>query len=219
MYRDKERYGQEPTTVLRSKPKTFNAPLSWDHPNLVFTCSWSDFFIEEADEWRPEAWKIIKDTPHLTYQILTKRPERIQGNLPPDWGIGYPNVWIGVSVENQDTVNRINHLSRIPATVRFVSFEPLIGEVDLEKAGITPVFFDWGIIGGESGNEAGKYRYRECSLEWIKALIEFHRAWCIPVFVKQLGSHLAKEEGLRDRFGGDISEWDAKYQIREFPKA
>ena len=80
MYRDKERYNQDPTTVLKSKTK-FNAPLQWNEPKLIFTCSWSDWFIEEADQWRAEAWKIIKNTPHHTYQILTKRPERIKDHL------------------------------------------------------------------------------------------------------------------------------------------
>src|ERR1700761_9152752 len=85
MFREKEKYGQNGSRIVRSKT-TFTAPLKWKDPSLVFTCSWSDFFIEEADEWRQEAWDIIKATPHLTYQILTKRPERIGMCLPADWG-------------------------------------------------------------------------------------------------------------------------------------
>ena len=79
MEREKLRYGQEPGTVVRSSNATFYKPLIWDKPAKVFTCSWSDFFIEEADKgWRFDAWEVIRRTPHLTYQILTKRPERIK---------------------------------------------------------------------------------------------------------------------------------------------
>src|ERR1051325_11572731 len=113
MYREKKHYGQDPTKVVRAKT-TFNDPLKWQrnyHRGMVgklkiFTCSWSDFFIEEADEWRPEAWEIIRKTPEFIYQILTKRPERIIGNIP--WITEpWPNVWLGVSVENETALHRI----------------------------------------------------------------------------------------------------------------
>lgn len=77
MFRDKKRYGQDPTQVVRSSDKTFYAPLKLKEPQRVFTCSWSDFFIEEADEWRDEAFAIMALTPQITYQVLTKRPERM----------------------------------------------------------------------------------------------------------------------------------------------
>src|SRR5215472_9745754 len=97
MFSDQRRYGHDPGVIRRSKT-TFDAPLRWPtEEKLVFTCSWSDWFIEDADEWRPEAWEVIRQTPHLTYQILTKRPELIADRLPADWGRGWPNVWLGVS--------------------------------------------------------------------------------------------------------------------------
>jgi len=222
MYRDKERYGQDPKTVLRSKSGTFNAPLSMPKEKaFVFTCSWSDFFIKEADAWRPEAWEIIKATPHLTYQILTKRPERIRQCLPEDWGEGYKNVWIGVSVENQETFNkRASLLSDIPSKVRFFSFEPLIGEIDLYK---NPDWFyifrniQWSIIGGESGNETGKYRYRECKIEWIEKLQHQLKLVGISVFIKQLGTHISKELNLKDRTRGNIKEFPKNLKSRDYP--
>lgn len=137
MYRDMERFGRNPMIITRSKTN-FSEPLKWKEPAMVFTCSWSDWFIEQADEWRPEAWEIIKRTPHLTYQILTKRPERIAGHLPSDWGKGYPNVWLGVSCENQEYADlRINHLLSVPAVIRFISAEPLLGPVDLTRIDYT----------------------------------------------------------------------------------
>lgn len=217
MYRDKDRYGQDPTKVLRSKAK-FNEPLKWDEPRLVFTCSWSDWFIEEADEWRDEAWKIIRDTPQHTYQILTKRPKRIKDNLPEDWGDGYDNVWLGVSIENNNALNRLRYFHNIPAKVRFASIEPLIESIDEIELYVVQRFIDWAIIGGESGNDTGKYRYRPCELHWIENIIETLKMDNIPVFVKQLGTHLAKELNLNDRHGGDISEWPEHIQIREMPE-
>ena len=113
MEREKLRYGQDPHVVKRSARQTFNLPLRLDS-GRVFTCSWSDFFIAEADEWRPEAWEIIRRTPHLIYQILTKRPERIAQCLPPDWGDGWKNVWGGVTVEAPDYYHRIEELLLLP---------------------------------------------------------------------------------------------------------
>jgi protein gp37 len=240
MYRDKERYGQDPTTVLRSK-STFNDPLKWKEPKLIFTCSWSDWFIDEADEWRDEAWKIIKNTPQHTYQILTKRPENIAARLPSDWGEGYENVWLGVSVEHQDAANeRIESLLYVKAKTRFLSIEPLLSEVDLTRISETQFSagtdclrgrrhrlfsenkpmpkVDWVIVGGESGNINGKYKYRPCELDWIRAIVGQCEGANVPVFVKQFGTHLAKEMNLKDAHGGDIAEFPADLQIREMPK-
>ena len=133
MFRDQTRYGQDPSIVTRSKT-TFNAPLKWKEPTLIFTCSWSDWFIEEADAWRAEAWDIIRRTPHHTYQILTKRPERMVEHLPADWGDGWSNVWMGVSVESQQYADkRIPELLEIPARVRFLSVEPMLGPIDFTQ--------------------------------------------------------------------------------------
>ena len=234
MYRDKERYKQDPTKVIRSKAN-FDAPLKWKEPKLIFTCSWSDWFIEEADAWRPELWEIIKKTPQHTYQILTKRPERIKQCLPLDWVGGYPNVWIGVSVEDQEAAElRIPILSDVPAAIRFLSIEPLIGPVDLFSESLkgktwTPALgddivpmlrdsIDWIIVGGESGNETGKYQYRECKLEWIYQVVADCRVSSVPVFVKQFGTHLQKALGMKERHGGDIDEFPSALRIREFPK-
>lgn len=212
MYRDKERYGQDPTKVVRSK-STFYDPLKWKEPALVFTCSWSDWFIDEADQWRDECWEIIKNTPHLTYQILTKRPENIADRLPADWNEGYPNVWLGVSIESNKTRWRLNHLRDNPAKVKFVSFEPLLESIsDADLGGI-----DWAIFGGESGNSNGKYKYRPCEIDWIREGLWNCRRYNVLPFVKQLGTYLAKKMKLKDPHGGDISEFPEDLRIREFP--
>ena len=115
MFREKKRYGQKPTDIHRSSDQTFVAPLKKLKGPIVFVCSWSDFFIEAADAWRDEAWQIMRQTPHLFYLILTKRPSNINKRLPSDWHKGYPNVGLGVSVENQKSTWRIDALCENPA--------------------------------------------------------------------------------------------------------
>jgi protein gp37 len=172
MFRDKRRYGQDPLVVVRSKDPTFYAPLRWREPALVFTCSWSDFFHAAADEWRDDAWDVIRRTPHLTYQILTKRQDRILQCLPPDWGpVGWPNVWLGVSVENQHFADiRIPALLQVPARVRFLSCEPLLGPVDLFAATSLPGDDDyiWDEVNGWDDREP-EMHVPECEAEhdWI----------------------------------------------------
>jgi len=200
MFREKKYYGQDPTTIVRSKKPTFNKPLRLTDPSLIFTCSWSDFFLEEADEWRSEAWDIIRRTPHHTYQILTKRPERIKECLPEDWGEGWDNVWLGVTVENQDNIDRARILIlNVKAKLRFISAEPLIGDVDLKvqvvdgSPGIGPLvieFIDWVIVGGESGPGC-----RAMDPAWASDLRDQCQEEGVAYFLKQLGGHPNKRAG------------------------
>ena len=124
---------------------------------------------------------------------------------------------MGVSIEEQGLFyERIFNLISIPATVRFVSAEPLIGSLDL-CLGLTDEI-DWVIVGGESGNDTGKYRYRECELEWILDLVMECKEYNVPIFVKQLGTHLSKKFRLQDRHGGNIDEWPwPEIKVRQFP--
>ncbi len=193
MFREQARFGADPSVVRRTK--TLNAPRRWRDGRLVFTCSWSDWFHEGADAWRDEAWRVIRATPQHTYQILTKRPERIAAHLPSDWGAGYSNVWLGVSVENQRHAYRAGILAGVPAMVRFISAEPLLGPVDLTfpirvpenphiGGAVGPVLFwmDWLIVGGESGPDA-----RPMSLDWARSLRDQCAGSNVAFFLKQLG--------------------------------
>jgi protein gp37 len=245
-----------PLNVVKTKT-VFNMPLKlkqtvsnvWDGPPLIFTSSLTDFFHEECDPFRKDAWDTIRKCPHLTFQILTKRPERITDNLPSDWGTGWKNVWLGTSVGHQNARIRIAHLLKVVSKTRFISLEPLHGPIALGDYLLTdcycsvwpyvngfadkgnPIFdadclvhdisgqvgIDWVIVGGESGNENGKYRYRECKIEWIESIVDQCKKAGVPVFVKQLGTHLSKKMGLKDRHGGDINEWPEHLRIRQFP--
>src|ERR1019366_7337632 len=99
----------------------------------VFANSYSDFFLPEADKWRGDAWDLIRQTDRLIWQISTKRPERIAGCLPDDWGEeGYPNVWFGVSVELKKHLPRMDALRKIPCVLRWVDFAPLLEDMTPE---------------------------------------------------------------------------------------
>ncbi len=213
MYRQSKLYGYDAMDVVRTKT-VFNMPLKLKEPSLIFTSSLTDFFHPSIDSYRHEAWDIIRKCPQHTFQILTKRPERILENLPADWGTGWDNVWIGTSVGSPKGMQRIFDLLEIPTKVRFISFEPLHERISLDHIDLSKI--DWAIIGGESGNNTGKYRYRPCQLEWIEKLIN-DLSPTTQVFVKQLGTYLSKELKLKDRHGGDISEFPEHLQIREMP--
>jgi protein gp37 len=129
----------------------------------VFCASVCDVFEDHpvAEETRPRLWRLIRETPWLDWQVLTKRADRIAADLPANWP--YQNVWLGVSIENADYVWRADELREIPAAVRFISYEPALGPLDdLDLSGI-----DWVIYGGESGPG-----YRQHDLAWPRAMLK-----------------------------------------------
>ena len=282
MFRDKTRYGQDPNVVVRSKDATFYAPLKWSEPRTIFTCSWSDFFIEEADAWRDEAFAIMALTPHHTYQVLTKRPERMLeyfndqdfqyrlgaacGDLIPKihkdsvlreraekmvsafYGIDtddegeeiyvespmpLPNVWLGVSVEDQKTADeRIPLLLQPPVALRWLSIEPLLGPVDLTSNRFPNDrgnMEDWNaldrcimpngvddptLVGVDdpiiewvvAGGESGPDA-RPTHPDWIRSIRDQCQAAAVPFFFKQWGEYAPN--WLNDDDGNKIegSEW------------
>lgn len=200
MYRDMTRYGKDPRDVRRSSDATFNAPRKWRDPAMVFTCSWSDFFIEEADGWRNDAYDVMWDTQHLTYQVLTKRPERLSAMLPIDWHDaenrhGWQHVWLGTSVETQDYAVRMDYLLRIDASVLFLSAEPLLGPLDIREYLRTEGGLSWVIVGGESGPD-----YRPMNLDWARRIRDDCAEAGVPFFFKQVGGN-RKIDGV---WGGDL---------------
>jgi protein gp37 len=204
MFDQLRRYGRDPNTPRRTQ--TWDQPYRWERraretgvPELVFTCSLSDWFLEEIDPWRGDLWEVIRDCPHLIFQILTKRPRRIGDHLPADWGEGYGNVWLGTSIENQDCLWRADVLRQVPARVRFVSAEPLLGPLpDLDLTGI-----HWLIVGGETGP-----RFRPMDHAWARQLRDRARAAGVAFFFKQSSGQLPGRGDLLDG-----REW------KEFPAA
>lgn len=162
------RAGREPFKgPMRTKDWT--APLKWNREAVkagerrrVFTCSMSDFFHPGADPWRPEAWELIKACKDLDWLILTKRPELAREHLPPDWGAGYPNVWLGVTCGCSESLYRLPHLRDLPAVVKFVSAEPLLERMDFRPH---LDWIDWIITGCE---RAAKDQRAVMDIDWVR---------------------------------------------------
>ena len=166
--------GVEGSDVVRRSKSQFNLPLKKDRnglytlrDKLVLTTMTSDFFIEDAAEWRDDAWSMIRRRADCTFEILTKRPQRIIECLPSDWGSGYRNVRLSVSVENQRFWDeRVSILIDVPAIKRDVFLCPMIGPVDtdalLSSGRICCVY-----VGGELYKGA-----RLCDVDWVTAVRE-----------------------------------------------
>lgn len=155
--------------------------------SMVYTCFTSDFLLEDADAWRPEAWAMMRERQDLRFLFITKRIHRLAEVLPPDWGEGYENVIIGCTVENQAMADyRLPIFRAAPIRHKFIACEPLLEGIDL-----APYLGDWVgrvIAGGESGNEA-----RTCDYGWVLGL----RAQCVAANVafafKQTGANFVKD--------------------------
>ncbi|MDE2133329.1 MAG: phage Gp37/Gp68 family protein [Alphaproteobacteria bacterium] len=166
--------------IVREDHSALQIPLSWKKPKKIFVNSMSDLFHEEVSNAFIEAvWGIMRATPHHHYQILTKRPERMSELVRDRIGEVLPNVWLGTSVENSAVTGRVDELRTVPAAIRFVSFEPLIGpvgNVDLSE-------IDWAIVGGESGRSARPIRE-----EWIDEIYDQCSRFDTAFFFKQWGT-------------------------------
>lgn len=171
--------------------KALSAPLSWKKPRKIFVNSMSDLFQEGVpDEFVVRVWEVMHQANWHVFQILTKRPENMlrvvtERRLPL-----LPNVWLGVSVEAARYTHRIADLRTVPARVRFISFEPLLGDVGkLDLRGI-----HWAIVGGESGPKA-----RPMSEEWVESIREQCAEQSVQFFFKQWGGFNKKAAGRRYR--------------------
>ncbi|PBM80541.1 DUF5131 family protein [Pseudomonas aeruginosa] len=155
-------------------------PYRWRKPRKIFVNSMSDLFHEKvSDDFILKVWNVMRETPHHNYQILTKRPERMADMLTKYIREVLPNVWLGTSIEEQETAQRVFHLKKTPAQIRFISFEPLIGSVgEIDLSGI-----DWAIVGGESGSSA-----RPIKEEWIDEIHEQCIEYGTAFFFKQWGT-------------------------------
>lgn len=177
---------------------------------MVFVCDMTDVF----GEWVPDAlldelFSVFADRRDATWQVLTKRADRMRDYLAARAPL--PNVWLGVSVESAAWTWRIDALRETPAAIRFVSFEPVIADV----GAVALDGIDWAIVGGESGP-----RSRPFDLAWARDLLRQCRAQGVAPFVKQVGSRpVAASVPLRlvSRMGGDMAEWPEELRVREWP--
>jgi protein gp37 len=238
-------------------------PLRWRKPRMIFVNSMSDLFHENVkDEWIDRIFAVMALAPQHAFQVLTKRTERMreyfayenrwaqvegwcneiaEESAPAIASPGrtcLPNVWLGVSCEDQPTADkRIPLLLQTPAAVRWISAEPLLGPIELEElpsasgigrhldalsnAGVDPgalvaTKLDWVVVGGESGPNARPFK-----TEWASDIVRQCKASSVPCFVKQLGAHViqgGERRRKKDRKGGDWHEWPHDLRVREFPK-
>jgi protein gp37 len=239
----------------RLVPEKLGEPLKWRKPRRVFVNSMSDLFHKDVPDLYVEAvFGIMALCPHHTFQVLTKRADRLSSLVPTMTADGclaatchvakpgvdagllvrrwdgrvtwpLPNVWLGVSVEDEEHADRrIPELLKVPAAVRFLSVEPMLGSIGLRPEWLGGL--GWVIVGGESGHGARTFR-----LEWARSIVEQCRAAAVPCFVKQLGARPAVEMvrpgcsvrvaveplDLRDSHGGDWDEWPDDLKVREYP--
>lgn len=207
------------TGEVRCVPEALDQPLHWRAPRAVFVCSMGDLFHEAVPfEFIAAVFGVMAATPHHTYQVLTKRPERmreffswIRLHGPKDSPVGWtwqtqiqsprttghapwplPHVWLGTTVEDQRRADeRVPHLLECPAAVRFVSVEPMLGAIELTDH-LRGCHLDWVICGGETGPGA-----RPMHPDWARGLRDQCSAAGVPFYFKQWGAWLAVDQPWR----------------------
>jgi protein gp37 len=189
----------DPFSVVRPWEAHLKLPLRWKEPRLIFVNSMSDLFHKDVPlSYIKQVFSIMEQAQQHTFQVLTKRSERLMALAR---NLTWPkNVWMGVSIETQAYSHRAEDLAKVPAAVRFLSVEPLLGPI----ARLPLRQIHWVIVGGESGRDA-----RPMSLDWVKEIRDQCKASGVAFFLKQLG-------GKRDKRGGDQAELEGRLW-REYP--
>lgn len=195
VFRTDGKHGLDPSQV--HKTSSFALPLKkggsgyfslLPDSGSVYTCLSSDFFIEDADPWRPDVWRMISARPDLDFIIITKRIHRFNDCLPPDWGSGYGNVQICCTCENQKRADeRLPVLLSAPIAHRSVICEPMLGAVDI-SAYLASGLIESVTAGGESGDSA-----RPCDFSWIQGLRSQCAAARVSFRFKQTGAVFIKD--------------------------
>lgn len=197
VYRIDARHGRDASVVVRNRDfdlpvrRTRSGEYKVVSGDTVYTCFSSDFFVADADEWRGDAWKMIKRRSDLCFFMITKRIDRFEKCLPPDWGDGYENVAIACTAENQQMADyRLPIYLSVPIKHKSIVCEPLLSEMDiseyLQNGQIEQV-----VAGGESGEEA-----RVCRYEWITSIADQCLKAGVPFSFKQTGAKLMKNGRL-----------------------
>jgi protein gp37 len=194
VYRIDARHGKDSSVIAKNadfdlpvrKNRKGEYKLQPDAENIVYTCFTSDFFLDEADGWREQAWEMIRLRSDLTFLIITKRIHRFYECIPEDWGDGYDNVIICSTTENQDRADyRLPILLKAPIKHKMIICEPLLTDIDL-RAYLCPSI-EGVIAGGESGNEA-----RICDYDWVLHIRQQCMDAKIPFHFKQTGANFKK---------------------------
>jgi len=170
---------------LTLHPVTLNIPYTWKKPKIVFVNSMSDLFHEDVPlDYIKKVFKVMNENPQHIFQVLTKRAENVYNyNYDVDWT---SNIWMGVSVENEKVIGRIDFLKKTTAAIKFLSCEPLLGPL----SNMNLIGIDWVIVGGESGRKP-----RPIEKEWVVDIKDQCKEQNIPFFFKQWGGTNKKKNG------------------------
>ena len=194
VYCGDRRHGIEDSATAR-KTQNFGLPVrrkrngEYKIPSgmCVYSCFTSDFFLEDADPWRPEAWEMMRVRSDLRFMMITKRIDRLSETLPSDWGDGYDNVTICCTVENQDRADyRLPIYRAAPIKQKIIICEPLLERIDLRKYDIG-AWVEQVVAGGESGDDA-----RVCDFDWIMELRNLCVENEVAFWFKQTGARFVK---------------------------
>lgn len=195
VYRQDEMYGSAEASSLCRKTKAFDMPVrkkrdgSYKIPSgkIIFTCFTSDFLLSDADEWRDECWKMMKERSDCYFYFFTKRIDRLEKCFPTDWGEGYDNVIIGCTVENQDRADhRLPIFLSLPIKHRSVIVSPLLESIDISP------YLDSRIEEVSVGGESGRFA-RPCHYEWILDIRQSCIEKNIPFYFHQTGANFVKD--------------------------
>lgn len=213
VYRRDAEFGKDASIV--SKTASFDMPVKknrhgeyklTDDGDYVFTCMTSDFFLDAADEWRSETWRMIRERHDLNFYIITKRIHRFLECIPDDWGNGYENVTICCTCENQNTADfRLPIFLTLPIRHRQIIHEPMLESIDIEEY-LAAGKIESVTCGGESGDNA-----RICDFGWVINTMNQCVKYDVPFYFKQTGARFKK--------GGKIYNIERKNQMEQAKKA
>lgn len=190
---------REVNSSIVTQTKSFDLPVAKKRNGeykiksgtFVYTCFTSDFFVEDADEWRVQAWNMIKERKDLDFLIITKRIDRFSKCIPDDWGDGYENVTICCTIENQKMADyRMPIYKSSPIKHKIIICEPILESIDLSTYQIG-LWIEQIVVGGESGKDA-----RSCYYEWILALRDLCIKEKVSFWFKQTGTKFIKDGKL-----------------------
>lgn len=196
VYRIDAKHGKDSSVI--TKTREFDRPVKRKRDNsykidpgsIVYTCFSSDFFVEDADEWRKEAWKMMRERSDLHFFMITKRIDRFADCIPEDWGDGYENVTICCTMENQDRADyRLPIYQNAPIRHKLIICEPLLSPINF--SGCLGSWVEQIVTGGESGNEA-----RVCNYDWVLNIREQCICKGVRFSYKQTGARLLKDGHL-----------------------
>ena len=198
MYRRDAKYDLDSNVVRKTKNYDIVLRKSRDgtykikrDTSYVYVCMTSDFFIEEADDWRRDIWRMIRERDDLNFYIITKRIERFNVSLPDDWGDGYDNVTICVTCENQATADyRLPIFIKLPIKHKEIIHEPMLENINIEKY-LESGQIDKVICGGESGDKA-----RVCNYDWILNTRRQCLKYNVSFHFKQTGANFMKDNKI-----------------------